>query len=73
MKRPMIGTTDHNTKERTTMGTVTYTRLSIEGDNTAIQLWSCRKLAADRGWTVTENYCDNGISAYKRTAKQARV
>ena len=52
------------------MNTVTYTRLSVEGDNVETQLRDCRKLAADRAWTVAEDFCDNGISAYKRTAKR---
>ena len=38
-------------KEITELNTVTYTRLSIEGDNIETQLRDCRKLAADRGWT----------------------
>ena len=29
------------------------------------QLKGCRKLAADRGWVVTEEYVDNDISAFK--------
>ena len=29
------------------------------------QLEDCRKLAAERGWTVAEEYIDNHISAFK--------
>lgn len=59
-----------STKGITEMNTVTYTRLSLEGENTAIQLRDCRKLAVDRGWTITEEFEDNGISAFSRTAKR---
>ncbi len=57
-------------KGNTEVNTVTYTRLSIEGENSEIQLRDCRKLAAERGWTIAEEFCDNGISAYKRRARR---
>jgi site-specific DNA recombinase len=50
--------------------TLTYTRLSLEGDNVETQLHDCRKLAADRGWDVAKDFCDNGISAFSRTARR---
>ena len=31
----------------------------------------CRKLAAERGWTVAEEYVDNDLSAYKGKARPA--
>ena len=55
------------------MATVTYTRLSIEGDNTAIQLRDCMRLAADRGWEIAQEFEDNGISAAKRPAYEAML
>src|ERR1017187_10196375 len=48
--------------------TVTYTRLSLEGDNVETQLRDCKRLAADRGWDVSTDFCDNGVSAFSRTA-----
>jgi DNA invertase Pin-like site-specific DNA recombinase len=57
------------TKGNPEMNTVTYTRLRVEGDNVETQLRDCRRLAADRGWTVTEDHQDNGISAFPRTAR----
>lgn len=46
-----------------------YARISrdVSGEGLGVerQLADCRKLAADRGWTVAEEYVDNDISAYK--------
>ena len=46
-----------------------YARISrdVTGEGLGVerQLADCRKLAADRGWTVAEEYVDNDISAYK--------
>jgi site-specific DNA recombinase len=45
-----------------------YARISSDQDGTALgvgrQLKDCRKLAADLGWAVAEEYVDNDISAY---------
>jgi site-specific DNA recombinase len=54
----------------TEMNTVTYTRLSVEGDNVETQLRDCHALAASRGWTIAQDHQDNGISAFSRTAKR---
>jgi len=35
------------------------------------QLEDCRKLAADRGWTVGEEYVNNDISAYSGKPRPA--
>jgi site-specific DNA recombinase len=46
-----------------------YARISSDQTGKALgvqrQLEDCRKLAADRGWTVAEEYVDNDISAFK--------
>ncbi|WP_104126417.1 recombinase family protein [Cryobacterium sp. Y57] len=46
-----------------------YARISrdVTGEGLGVerQLADCRQLAADRGWTVAEEYVDNDISAYK--------
>lgn len=45
-----------------------YARISrdITGEGLGVerQLQDCRKLAADRGWVVAEEYVDNDVSAY---------
>lgn len=45
-----------------------YARISSDPSGQALgisrQLEDCRKLAADRGWTVAEEYIDNDVSAY---------
>ncbi|ORM09985.1 hypothetical protein A5N74_23885 [Prescottella equi] len=46
-----------------------YARISSdqtgEGLGVARQLEDCRKLAADRGWIVGDEYIDNDVSAFK--------
>ncbi|WP_414056443.1 recombinase family protein [Prescottella equi] len=46
-----------------------YARISSdqtgEGLGVARQLEDCRKLAADRGWLVGDEYVDNDVSAFK--------
>jgi site-specific DNA recombinase len=46
-----------------------YARISSDQSGEALgvtrQLEDCRKLAADHGWTVGEEYVDNDISAFK--------
>jgi len=45
-----------------------YARISrdVTGEGLGVerQIVDCRKIAADRGWTITEEYVDNDISAY---------
>lgn len=45
-----------------------YARISLdkdgEGQGVERQLEDCRKLIADRGWTLAEEYVDNDVSAY---------
>jgi DNA invertase Pin-like site-specific DNA recombinase len=52
-----------------------YARISRdttgEGLGVERQLADCRKLAADRGWAVAEEYVDNDISAYKGKRRPA--
>ncbi len=52
-----------------------YARISSDQAGTALgvgrQLEDCRKLAADRGWTVAEEYVDNDVSAYSGKARPA--
>lgn len=53
-----------------------YARISSDQDGTALgvqrQLEDCRRLCADLGWTVAEEYVDNDISAYSgRKARPA--
>ncbi|TFV65434.1 UNVERIFIED_ORG: recombinase family protein [Bacillus sp. AZ43] len=52
-----------------------YARISSDHDGTGLgvgrQLEDCRKLAADRGWTVAEEYVDNDLSAYSGKARPA--
>jgi site-specific DNA recombinase len=47
-----------------------YLRISRAADGSTLgvdrQLPPCKKLCADRGWTVVEVYTDNDISAYRR-------
>ncbi|TFC30235.1 recombinase family protein [Cryobacterium sp. TMT2-18-3] len=50
-----------------------YARISSdqtgEGLGVQRQLEDCRKLAAERGWTIAEEYVDNDISAYRGQAR----
>ena len=56
-----------------------YARISSDQDGTSLgvqrQLQDCRKLAADLGWTVGEEYVDNDLSAYsgKRRPEYERM
>ena len=51
-----------------------YLRVSLDssGENLAIdrQREDCRRIAAERGWTITQEYADNSISASKRATKR---
>lgn len=46
-----------------------YARISVDSSGEGLgverQLEDCRKLAADRGWVVAEEYVDNDISAFR--------
>lgn len=45
-----------------------YARISLdrrEGEGVARQLADCRKLAAERGWEVGEEFVDNDLSAFR--------
>ncbi len=48
--------------------TAIYARISADVEGTGLgvarQLEDCRKLAADRGWQVGDEYVDNDVSAY---------
>ncbi|MCH6470957.1 recombinase family protein [Sinomonas terrae] len=50
-----------------------YARISSdqtgEGLGVQRQLEDCRKLAAERGWIVGEEYVDNDLSAFKGKAR----
>ncbi len=52
-----------------------YARISADQGGQGLgvqrQLEDCRKLAADRGWTVGEEYVDNDISAYSGKPRPA--
>ncbi|KAA0015737.1 recombinase family protein [Antrihabitans cavernicola] len=52
-----------------------YARISsdVSGEKLGVtrQLEDCQKLAADRGWTVGEEYVDNDISAYSGKPRPA--
>jgi site-specific DNA recombinase len=52
-----------------------YARISSDPSGQALgvarQLEDCRKLAAERGWTVAEEYVDNDISAYSGKTRPA--
>src|SRR3974390_472365 len=56
-----------------------YARISLdsegEGKGVRRQVQDCRRLAADLGWTVADEYLDNDISAYsgKRRPEYERV
>jgi DNA invertase Pin-like site-specific DNA recombinase len=56
-----------------------YARISSDQDGTALgvarQLEDCRRLAADLGWPVADEYVDNDISAYsgKRRPEYQRL
>lgn len=54
---------------RTVKAAAIYARISSdqtgEGLGVARQLEDCRRLAADRGWSVAAEYVDNDISAYR--------
>src|ERR1700677_3559842 len=45
-----------------------YARISADVEGTGLgvtrQLEDCRKLAADRGWPIGDEYVDNDVSAY---------
>ncbi len=45
-----------------------YARISADVEGTGLgvtrQLEDCRKLAADRGWAVGDEYVDNDVSAF---------
>ena len=45
--------------------TAIYARVSTSDQSTESQLMDLRRYAKDRGWTVFEEYCDNGISGTK--------
>lgn len=53
-----------------------YARISSDQTGEALgvtrQLEDCRKLAADHGWTVGDEYVDNDVSAYKSSASKRR-
>ena len=53
-----------------------YARISSDQTGEALgvtrQLEDCRKLAADQGWIVGEEYVDNDVSAYKSSAARPR-
>ncbi|MCP3939107.1 MAG: recombinase family protein, partial [Actinomycetia bacterium] len=53
---------------RTPVAAAIYCRISLdktgEGLGVARQQELCRKLAADKGWTVAEAYVDESVSAY---------
>jgi DNA invertase Pin-like site-specific DNA recombinase len=50
-----------------------YARISSDRDGTQLgvnrQLEDCRKLAAQKGWSVTDEYVDNDVSAYSRVKR----
>jgi DNA invertase Pin-like site-specific DNA recombinase len=50
-----------------------YARISSDRDGTQLgvtrQLEDCRKLAAEKGWSVTDEYVDNDVSAYSRVKR----
>jgi len=52
-----------------------YARISrdVSGDALGVerQLEDCRRLAADQGWTIAEEYVDNDISAYSGKRRPA--
>ncbi len=52
-----------------------YARISSDPEGTALgvgrQLEDCRKLAAERGWMVAEEYIDNDVSAYSGKVRPA--
>jgi site-specific DNA recombinase len=56
-----------------------YARIASDQDGTALgvtrQLRDCRKVAADRGWTMGDEYVDNDVSAFKdrRRPQYARM
>lgn len=54
---------------KTVRAAAIYARISSDqtGDGLGVarQLEDCRRLAADRGWTVAAEYVDNDISAYR--------
>ena len=51
-----------------------YLRVSLDatGEHLAVerQREDCRRIAAERGWTITQEYVDNSVSASKRTTKR---
>ncbi|MGO9386204.1 MAG: recombinase family protein [Mycobacterium sp.] len=51
-----------------------YARISADVDGKSLgvtrQVQDCRKLAADRGWTVGGEYVDNDVSAYSGKPRQ---
>ncbi|TFD69926.1 recombinase family protein [Cryobacterium gelidum] len=58
---------------KTVTAAAVYARISSdqtgEGLGVQRQLEDCRKLAAERGWTIAEEYVDNDISAYRGKAR----
>ncbi|MFD3448606.1 recombinase family protein [Microbacteriaceae bacterium 4G12] len=52
-----------------------YARISSDPTGQALgvarQLQDCQKLAAERGWTIAEEYIDNDVSAYSGKARSA--
>jgi DNA invertase Pin-like site-specific DNA recombinase len=59
----------------TTRAAAVYARISSDqegaGLGVARQLQDCRRLAADLGWPVAEEYVDNDVSAYSGKARPA--
>ncbi|TXA39530.1 serine recombinase, partial [Mycobacterium tuberculosis variant bovis] len=48
-----------------------YARISADVEGTGLgvarQLEDCRKLAAERGWPIGDEYVDNDVSAYSES------
>src|ERR1700687_1940096 len=62
---------DRGSDRRSIMNAIVYTRVSTkeqaeEGYSIAAQAEACRRLIAERGWTVVDEFVDRGESA--RTA-----
>ncbi len=64
------------TPKKTARSAAVYARISSDQTGEALgvtrQLEDCRKLAAERGWTVGEEYVDNDVSAYKSSKSKPR-
>ena len=51
------------------MNVALYARVSTDGQDPELQLTALRAHAANRGWTISEEYIDHGYSGAKKSVR----